>query len=79
MLNRVYEEWRVPVHAAISDGTASGLFRPVMPPAEITDTILAVIDGFELAHAIELSSATSEAIHRRLFIVTRALLGLSPS
>lgn len=76
MMNRVYEEWRVPVQAAICEGAANGLFKPVMPAAEITDTVLAVIDGFELAHAIELSSATPAAIQRRLLAVTKALLGV---
>lgn len=78
MMNRVYEEWRVPVQAAICRGADSGLFHPVMPAAEITDTVLAMIDGLELAHAIELSSATPAAIQRRLLAVTKALLGLQP-
>jgi AcrR family transcriptional regulator len=72
----VYAEWRAPLQQAVEDGTARGLMRPRMPLDDLVPTVLALIDGFEMALAINVEGTDRLSIYRRLVMTTRVLLGM---
>jgi AcrR family transcriptional regulator len=72
----VYAEWRVPLQQAVEDGTARGVMRPRMPLDDLVPTVLALIDGFEMALAINVEGTDRLTIYRRLVMTTRVLLGM---
>lgn len=52
VMARVYEQWRVPLRAAIEDGVAAGLFHPAAPLDDVVDILLAQMDGLDVAGTV---------------------------
>ncbi|HEY6493628.1 MAG TPA: TetR family transcriptional regulator C-terminal domain-containing protein [Trebonia sp.] len=74
LLAGAYEAWRDLLAAAVLAGTESGEFRPLLPPGTVVACLVALIDGFELAVAIDVADATPAAIAARLKDAATALL-----
>jgi AcrR family transcriptional regulator len=76
LITEVYAEWRAPLQRAVEDGTARGVMRPRIPLDDLVPTVLALIDGFEMALAINVEGTDRLTIYRRLVMTTRVLLGM---
>jgi AcrR family transcriptional regulator len=76
LIGEVYAEWRGPLQQAVEDGTARGVMRPRIPIDDLVPTVLALIDGFEMALAIGVEGTDRLTIYRRLVMTTRVLLGM---
>jgi hypothetical protein len=60
-------------------GTLTGDFRPRLPAEAVVACLVALIDGFELAVAIDVADATPAAIAEKINDAATALLTASPS
>ena len=69
-----YEAWRDLLAEVVRAGTEAGEFRPRLPPETAVACLVALIDGFELAVAIDVEDATPAAIAQRLKDAAAALL-----
>jgi hypothetical protein len=56
-------------------GTEAGEFRPLLPAESVVACLVALIDGFELAVAIDVADATPAAILERLQEAAALLTG----
>lgn len=74
-----YEAWRDLLAEVVRAGTAAGDFSPSLPPETVVACLVALIDGFELAVAIEVEDATPAAIAQRLKDAAAALLTTGPT
>jgi AcrR family transcriptional regulator len=74
LLAGAYEAWRRLLAAVVRAGTESGEFRPLLPPETVVACLVALIDGFELAVAIDVADATPAAIAAKLKDAATALL-----
>jgi hypothetical protein len=83
LLAGAYEAWRDLVAEVVRAGTEAGEFRPLLPPETVVACLVALIDGFELAVAIDVADATPAAIAEKLKDAATALLltgqGLEPT
>lgn len=77
VMERVYEGWREPLRAAVEEGSRQGAFHPVMPAADVVDTILALIDGFELGTAGRIKGFNGSRAHDVVLSTVATLLGVS--
>jgi AcrR family transcriptional regulator len=74
LLEGTYEAWRDLLAEVVRAGTETGEFRPSLPPETVVACLVALIDGFELAVAIDVADATPEAIADKLKAAATALL-----
>ncbi len=74
LLGGAYEAWRELLAEVVRAGTASGEFRPLLPPQTVVACLVALIDGFELAVAVDVADATPAAIAGKLKDAATALL-----
>jgi len=74
LLENAYEAWRDMLADVVRAGTESGEFRPLLPPETVVACLVALIDGFELAVAIDVADATPAAIVAKLKDAAAALL-----
>ncbi len=74
LLASAYEAWRELLAEVVRAGTESGEFRPLLPPETVVACLVALIDGFELAVAIDAADATQAAIAAKLKDAATALL-----
>lgn len=77
LMGEAYDSWRRMLTQAVDEGIETGQFRPVLAPEVVVNTLLALIDGNELALSIGVAGTTSETISDQLEQVTRTLLGLN--
>ena len=75
LLAGTYEAWRDLLAEVVRAGTESGEFRPLLPPETVVACLVALIDGFELAVAIDVADATPAAIVRKLEATAAVLTG----
>jgi AcrR family transcriptional regulator len=74
LLENAYEAWRDMLADVVRAGTETGEFRPLLPPETVVACLVALIDGFELAVAIDVADATPAAIVGKLKDAATALL-----
>jgi AcrR family transcriptional regulator len=74
LLENAYEAWRDLLAEVVRTGTETGEFRPSLPPETVVACLVALIDGFELAVAIDVADATPAAIAEKLKDAATALL-----
>lgn len=74
LLAGAYEAWRDLLAEVVRAGTEAGEFRPLLPPETVVACLVALIDGFELAVAIDVADATPAAIAEKLKDAATALL-----
>jgi AcrR family transcriptional regulator len=74
LLAGAYEAWRELLAGVVRAGTESGEFSPLLPPQAVVACLVALIDGFELAVAIDVADATPSAIAGKLRDAATALL-----
>lgn len=75
LLAGAYEAWRDLLAEVVRAGTAAGEFRPALPPETVVACLVALIDGFELAVAIDVADATPAAVAGRLKDAAALLAG----
>ena len=75
LLAGAYEAWRELLAEVVRAGTETGDFRPLLPAATVVACLVALIDGFELAVAIDVADATPAAIAAKIKDAATALLG----
>ncbi len=74
LLSGAYEAWRDLLGDVLRAGTEAGEFRPLLPPETVVACLVALIDGFELAVAIDVADATPAAVAGKLKDAAMALL-----
>jgi AcrR family transcriptional regulator len=74
LLADTYEAWRDLLAEVVRAGAEAGEFRPLLPPETVVVCLVALIDGFELAVAIDMADATPAAIAEELKDAAAALL-----
>ena len=74
LLAGTYEAWRDLLAEVVRAGTETGDFRPLLPPETVVACLVALIDGFELAVAIDVADATPAAVAARITDAATALL-----
>jgi AcrR family transcriptional regulator len=74
VMAHVYEQWRVPLRAAIDDGVADGLFDPAVPVDDVVDILLAQLDGLDVAGTIAPSGSDVHRLRRLLLATARLAL-----
>jgi AcrR family transcriptional regulator len=74
LLAGTYEAWRDLLAEVVRAGTETGHFRPLLPPETVVACLVALIDGFELAVAIDVADATPAAIAAKITDAATALL-----
>ena len=74
LLASAYEAWRELLGEVVRAGTLTGDFRPRLPAESVVACLVALIDGFELAVAIDVADATPAAVLERLQEAATALL-----
>jgi AcrR family transcriptional regulator len=52
LMSEAYDRWRTPLTEAVQAGVSAQLFRPLLSAESVVNTLLALIDGYELAVAI---------------------------
>jgi AcrR family transcriptional regulator len=75
LMDGAYEAWRTMLRAVVDAGVEAKAFQPALPPDAVVTCLLALIDGFELAVAIEAGGAKPAAIVEQLKDTARVLLG----
>jgi AcrR family transcriptional regulator len=78
LLAGAYEAWRDLLAAVVTAGIAAGDFRPLLPADTVVACLVALIDGFELAVAIDVADATPAAIADKITDAATALLTGAP-
>jgi AcrR family transcriptional regulator len=79
LLAGAYEAWRELLAEVVRAGTESGDFRPLLPAETVVACLVALIDGFELAVAIDVADATPAAIAGKIKDAANALLTGRPA
>ena len=74
LLEGAYEAWRDLLAEVVRAGTETGEFSPRLPAETVVACLVALIDGFELAVAIDVAGATPDAIADKLKDAATALL-----
>jgi AcrR family transcriptional regulator len=74
LLEGAYEAWRDLLAEVVRAGTETGDFRPLLSPPTVVVCLVALIDGFELAVAIDVADATPAAIAEKIKDAATALL-----
>src|SRR5690606_15007508 len=76
LMRWAYESWRQMLSDAVEEGIASEQFHPLLPIDTIVSMLLALIDGNELALAIDVEATTRDSIADQINQVARTLLGI---
>lgn len=76
-VDAVFDTWSAHFRALIEIGIDDGSFSPHADVDLIVDTLIAAIDGFDLAAATGRSSATSDRIAASLELTAGSLLGVA--
>jgi AcrR family transcriptional regulator len=79
LLAGAYEAWRDLLAEVVRTGTETGDFRPLLPPETVVACLVALIDGFELAVAVDVADATPAAIAKNIKRAATALLTGQPA
>jgi AcrR family transcriptional regulator len=74
LVKGTYEAWRNLLAEIVGCGIEAGTFRPVLSPDLVVSCLVALIDGFELAVAIDVHDATPQAVLEKLAGTARVLL-----
>lgn len=74
LLAEAYEAWRGLLAEVVRAGTETGDFRPLLPAETVVACLVALIDGFELAVAIDVADVTPAAIAGKIKHAATALL-----
>jgi AcrR family transcriptional regulator len=74
LLAEAYEAWRDLLAEVVRAGTETRDFRPLLPAETVVACLVALIDGFELAVAIDVADATPAAIAGKIKQAAAALL-----
>ena len=74
LLAGAYEAWRGLLAEVVRAGAETGDFRPLLPPSAVVACLVALIDGFELAVAVDVADATPAAIAEKIKDAATALL-----
>ena len=74
LLAGTYEAWRDLLAEVVRAGTETGDFRPLLPAETVVACLVALIDGFELAVAIDVADATPAPIAGKIKQAATALL-----
>jgi len=72
----VWAAWRSPIRDAVERGAADGSFVPVVGIDSAVTTLLALIDGGEIAVALQIEDVGTRGIATELKAAARALLGV---
>lgn len=74
---QVWAAWRGPIRATVERGIADGSFAPVVDIDSVVTTLLALIDGGEIAVALQVEEVRDRGIATELKAAARALLGVT--
>ena len=69
-----YEAWRALLAQIVTRGIETKAFRPSLPPELVVSCLVALIDGFELAVAIDVHDASPAEIAEKLTSTARLML-----
>lgn len=75
-VDAIFDTWSAHFRALIAIGIDDGSFRPHADVDLIVDTLIAVIDGYDVGVAAGRSAATSDRIAASLELTARKLLGV---
>lgn len=75
-LNVFYEAWRRPFREAIDSGIAAGMFHPLLAVDVIVDLMIMLVDGGEVAAALDVPGMNADRLRSTLVASARALLGV---
>jgi AcrR family transcriptional regulator len=73
-VSAVYASWRQVIVDAVLQGAAAGQLDPVLPAADVADVLDALVDGFEMATAVNAGLITPERFTSLLLSVAATLL-----
>jgi AcrR family transcriptional regulator len=73
----VWNAWRVPIRETVKRGVADGSFVPVLEVEFVVTSILALIDGGEIAVALQVEGISPSSLAVELKAAVGALLGVS--
>lgn len=76
-LDRHYDAWRPPFRAAIEAGVGAGVFRIVMPVADIVDLFIIFGDGASVGISLAAPGIDGEMLRRLLVQTARVVLGVA--
>lgn len=76
LMQEAFDSWRRMLEEAVHEGIASGEFHSPLAPDVLVTALLSLIDGNELALAVQVTGTTPETISDQLEHVTRTLLGI---
>ena len=74
LVKGTYEAWRELLAQIVERGIEAGTFCPVLSADLVVSCLVALIDGFELAVAIDVHDATPQAVLEKLTGTARVLL-----
>ncbi len=75
LMDGAYEAWRAMLQTVVDGGVRVKAFQPALPADVVVACLLALIDGFELAIAIEAGGAQPAAVVQQLKDTAQVLLG----
>jgi AcrR family transcriptional regulator len=75
-LDRHYDAWRPPFREAIEEGIEAGVFRIVMPVADIVDLFIIFGDGASVGISLAAPGIDGEMLRRLLIETARVTLGV---
>lgn len=73
----VWNAWRVPIRETLTRGVADGSFSPALEVESAVTNILALIDGGEIAVALQIKDISPSSLALDLKAAVRTLLGVS--
>jgi AcrR family transcriptional regulator len=74
LVKATYEAWRTLLAEIVTRGIETEAFRPSLSPDLVVSCLVALIDGFELAVAIDVHDATPEGVMEKLTGTARLML-----
>jgi AcrR family transcriptional regulator len=74
LMDSAYEAWRGLLANIVQEGIEDGAFHPSLPPRSVVTCLLALIDGLELAVAIQVHGTTPAAALGEIKDAARVLL-----
>lgn len=77
LVAEVWAAWRGPIREAVQQGVTEGSFTPVVPIDSAVTTLLALIDGGEVAVALQVEGVGDRGIAAELKAAAAALLGIA--
>lgn len=74
MAQAVYEAWVESFYGVVSEGVARGEFAGDVDPTEVSEQLVMLVDGLDVASAIQRSGATRQWRADRLLAAATSLL-----